>query len=140
MHKLILSIVFFISTFCYADLSVNNLVDPDLIDPEMTQVMYIIDSQDLKIQQYSNGIPSALSLKLCGNCKVKVYKLTKNPSLLFNESSFKIDDLATILLKRGFNDVQLGINRTSGTISYLYLGGRSELNINNLTQESHNEI
>lgn len=140
MHKLILGIVFFISTYCYADLSANNLIDPDSIDPDMSQVMYRIDAKNLKIQQYSNGAPSAFTLKLCNTCKMKTYKLAESPSLLLNEAPLKIGDLATSILKKGFTEIQLGINRTNGTISYLYLGGVSELNTHNSTQEPHNEI
>lgn len=140
MHKLIIAFALFISTTCQAELSINSLVDPDSIDPEMSQVMYTINTQDIKVQQYNNGVPSSFYLKLCNTCRVKVYQLVNNAPLLLNERAIKIEDLAISLIKKGFRTVQLGIDRTSGTISYLYLGGVNELNSKPLAQEKQHEI
>ncbi len=131
MYKLFFSLALFVSTVCQADLSSQRLIDPDSIDATMTQVMYRIPLNDLKIKRYSNGFPSAFTLKLCPQCQTKTYNLAQPPSLLLNSKELKIEDLATTLLKKEVEQVQLGINRTDGTISYLYLGGLDELSINN---------
>lgn len=132
MKKIILSTAFlvcavFINLNSYADASANSLVDPDSIDPEIEQVMYIIEPTDLKVHQYSNGIPSSFNVKLCNVCQTKTYAFAKDSSLLLNEISLEIDDLAISLIKKNFNKIQLGIDRSNGTISYLYLGGINEL-------------
>lgn len=132
MRSLSIFLLLLISSSSFAQKAVLMEIDPDSIDPEMVRVAYIISIDDLNIQSYSNGIPSALSLKLCNRCKIKTYKLAKSLPLLLNEKPLKADDLTAALLKKVVDEIELGIDRANGTISYLFLGGISESNTNRL--------
>lgn len=132
MRSLSIFLLLLISSSSFAQKTVLMEIDPDSIDPEMVRVAYIISIDDLNIQSYSNGIPSTLSLKLCNRCKIKTYKLAKSLPLLLNEKPLKADDLTAALLKKVVDEIELGIDRANGTISYLFLGGISESNTNRL--------
>ncbi len=114
-------------------------IDPDLIDPEMTNVMYVIGAKDIKISAYSSGSPSALDLRLCNNCQVKSYQLADNAELLMNENPLLLSDLTIHLIKKKFDVIQLGIDRSKQTVSYLYLGGMSESSAEEIAQEQSDE-
>lgn len=118
---------------------VTSANDPDLIDVEMTKVMYIIGPDDFKISGYQNGNPSALSLKLCQECQIKPYALVESAELLLNEQPLALKDLTITLIKKKFNAIQLGIDRSNKTITYLYLGGISESSADELAQEQSDE-
>jgi hypothetical protein len=106
----------------------SNSIDPDLIDPEMTRVMYLIEPKDIKITSYRSGSPSAFKLKLCDVCRSKNYSLDKGAGLLLNGAPLALEDLTIQLIKKKFDVIQLGINRESNSVTYLYLGGTSESN------------
>lgn len=114
-------------------------IDPDLIDPEMIHVMYVIKANDLKISAYRSGSPSALDLKLCSNCSIKTYHLAENAELLMNENPLLLSDLTISLIKKKFDVIQLGIDRSNHTVTYLYLGGISESSAEELAQELSDE-
>lgn len=115
-----------LSAFFIALLSFNNssfaLVDPDSLDPSMVVVSYLISSENIKITAYHQGSPSKLSVKLCKNCIVKTYLLDPKAEFkLFNQPLNKTK-LTEILLKKGFTQLRLAINRSKGMITYLYIG------------------
>jgi hypothetical protein len=144
MRSLILSLMLIFSYFCSAstptaDINNLNLTNPDLIDPEMTTVMYLINPSDIKTTAYQSGLPASFGLKLCQTCQIKSYTLKVGAELLINEQPLTINDLTIQLIKRKFDVIQLGIDRTSHTISYLYLGGINESNDEELEQEKANE-
>lgn len=114
-------------------------VDPDLIDSEMTRVMYVIHPNDIKATAYQSGHPSAFTIKLCKGCQTKSYSLEKKAELLLNEQPLALKDLTITLIKKKFDVIQLGIDRSNKSITYLYLGGISELNAEARTQEQANE-
>ena len=109
-------------------------IDPSSIDAEMVNVMYLISPNDMKTTAYKSGLPHSFDLKLCKNCQIKPYTLKDNAELLINEQPLAIGDLTIQLIKKKFDVIQLGINRSDNTISYLYLGG-----INELTSGGYNE-
>lgn len=119
--------------------AISSGVDPDLIDPEMVNVMYLISPNDLQANSYSNGYPSSFNIKLCEACSIKSYSLAANSEILFNAQPLLLKDLTISLLKKNFDVIQLGINRKDKTITYLYLGGISELSAEELKQEKPNE-
>jgi hypothetical protein len=144
MRSLVLSLMLIFSYFCSAstttaDTKNLNLTDPDLIDPEMATVMYLIKPRDIKTTAYQSGLPASFDLKLCRTCQIKSYTLKAGAELLINEQPLAIDDLTIQLIKKKFDIIQLGVNRTSHTISYLYLGGINESNDAELEQEKTNE-
>ena len=94
----------------------------------MTRVMYLIGSKDIKTTSYQNGHPSTFELKLCIACKKKSYQLKASADLQINAQPLAIEDLAISLIKNKSDVIQLGIDRTNNTITYIYLGGISELN------------
>jgi len=114
-------------------------IDPDLIDVEMTKVMYIITPSDLKISAYHKGQPAAFNLKLCQACQVKPYYLQDNAELLLNEQPLALKDLTITLIKKKFDVIQLGIDRSNKTVTYLYLGGISESSAEEIAQEQSDE-
>jgi hypothetical protein len=113
--------------------------DPDLVDIEMTKVMYIITPNDVAISAYQGGHPSELKLKLCQECQVKPYALIENAELLLNEQPLALKDLTITLIKKKFDVIQLGIDRSNKTVTYLYLGGISESSAEELAQEQSDE-
>lgn len=115
-------------------------IDPDLVDAEMTRVMYIISPNDIRISTYKNGFPSVFTIKLCDNCQQKVYTLKDAAELLLHEQPLALEDLTRILLKKSFKKIQLGIDRSNRTITYLYLGGINESSTQELAQELSDEF
>lgn len=114
-------------------------IDPDLVDAEMTRVMYTISPSDIKISSYKSGSPSIFTIKLCGNCQQKAYTLKDAAELLLHEQPLTLKDLTRALIKKSFKTIQLGIDRSNKTITYLYLGGISESSAQELAQELSNE-
>lgn len=117
----------------------GNAIDPDLIDIEMIKVMYLIDANDLKISAYRQGHPSEFNIKLCQACQVKTYSLKEEAELLLNEQPLALEDLTITLIKKKFDAIQLGIDRSNKTVTYLYLGGISESSAEELAQEQSDE-
>jgi hypothetical protein len=101
-------------------------IDPDSIDTEMTQVMYLISPNDIRANTYKNGYPSVFSITLCKTCQQKSYTLKDGADLLLNEQPLDLSDLTITLIKKKFDVIQLGIDRSDRSITYLYLGGLSE--------------
>lgn len=126
MRSLILLSLLTFSFFSFAETATTQGIDPDSIDPEMTQVMYLIGPDDLRITSYQGGHPSSFELKLCDVCRLKTYKLKSGAALLLNEKPLEMKQLAISLMKKSFDVIQLGINRPANTITYLYLGGINE--------------
>lgn len=114
-------------------------LDPDSVDPEMTQVMYKIAPSDIKTAAYKNGIPSRFNIKLCKSCKINQYSFPDNSEVLLHGQPLNIKHLTIHLIKKKFNVIQLGINRNNKSVSYLYLGGISESNAEELIQEQSDE-
>jgi hypothetical protein len=114
-------------------------IDPDSVDAEMTRVMYIISPSDIKISSYKNGTPSIFTIKLCGNCQQKAYTLKDVAELLLHEQPLALQDLTPTLIKKSFKKIQLGIDRSNKTITYLYLGGINESSVQELAQELSDE-
>lgn len=139
MRLLTLTIILFISSHSLAELTIAKGIDPDLVDSNMTQVMYMISPKDIKITSYTGGFPSSLDLKLCNACMIKSYSLKSNAELLLNEQPLAIKDLAINLIKKKFDVIQLGIDRSTKAITYLYLGGISELDVKARAQEQSDE-
>ncbi len=113
--------------------------DPDLVDIEMSKVMYIITPDDIAISAYQGGHPSVLKLKLCQGCQIKPYALIGNAELLLNGQPLALKDLTIALIKKKFDVIQLGIDRSNKTVTYLYLGGISESSAEELAQEQSDE-
>lgn len=132
MRSLTLSLMLLFSSLSSAELDISNSIDPNLIDPEMTQVMYLIGKNDVKTTSYKSGHPSAFELKLCTTCMKKTYLLKIGADLKIDAQPLAIEDLAINLIKKKFDVVQLGIDRTTNTITYIYLGGISELSTGEL--------
>jgi hypothetical protein len=126
MRLTILLILFSINAFSFAAPAKTIGIDPDLIDPEMTKVMYLIGPNDIRTTAYNGGHPSDFELKLCATCQLKSYRLKSGAKLELNGSPLEIKDLTISLIKKSFETVQLGIDRPTKTISYLYLGAISE--------------
>jgi hypothetical protein len=101
--------------------------------------MYNIKPTDIKVSAYTNGFPSSLNLQLCDNCSIKNYRLPNDAPLLLNEVALEPKDLTISLIKKKFDSIQLGINRDTASINYLYLGGISELTPEQTAQEQENE-
>lgn len=127
MRPLMFSLIIFFSSHSFANSVTPNSIDPDLVDPEMTQVMYIINPNDIKTTSYRAGQPSTFDLKLCKACQIKSYKLKIDAELLNNGLPLAMQDLTIKLIKKKFDLIQLGIDRTNNTVTYIYLGGISEL-------------
>jgi hypothetical protein len=127
------------SSISLAQEAITTPIDPDLVDTEMTRVMYLIGPNDLKTSNYKNGFPSVFNLKLCDNCQIKPYQLKDQAELLLNEKPLTLKDLTITLIKKKFDVIQLGIDRSNKTISYLYLGGISELSAEEIAQEQSDE-
>lgn len=132
-------LLFLISSSAFAQKAALAGIDPDLIDPEMTQVMYLINPKDFKTNTYHNSFPSSFKIKLCQACQIKSYSLIEGAELLLNEKSLALKDLTVALIKNKFDVIQLGIDRSNKTVTYLYLGGISELNDKDRAQELSNE-
>lgn len=126
MRLLILFILFSFNSLSFAEPVKPTGIDPDLIDPEMTQVMYLIEPNDIKITAYNGGHPSDFQLNLCDNCQLKSYRLEPGALLRLNGRPLEIEDLTISLIKKSFENIQLGIDRPTKTISYLYLGAVRE--------------
>ncbi len=139
MRKLTLAILLTLSPWSFAIGQNQVQLDPDLVDPEMTQVMYVISPNDIKVATYRNGAPASLDLKLCDNCQIKRYRLADNAELLINERPLLLTELTLELIKKQFDAIQLGIDRSKQTISYLYLGGLSESSAEEYAQEQSDE-
>lgn len=139
MHLFYTTLLLIISYTGFAQVANTANIDPDLIDAEMTRVMYNIAPGDLKTSVYKNGYPSAFNLKLCQACKIKTYTLEQGAELLLNEQALELKNLTTTLIKKKFDVIQLGIDRTNKTVTYLYLGGISELSAEDLGQEQSDE-
>jgi len=114
-------------------------IDPDLIDSAMVRVMYVINPNDIKATAYQGGHPSVFTIKLCKGCQTKSYSLEKEAELLLNEQPLALKDLTITLIKKKFDVIQLGIDRSRKSITYLYLGGISELSAEELAQEQSDE-
>lgn len=132
------------SSACFAQVATPAGLDPDLIDAEMAEVMYRIAPSDLKTIAYHKGSPSVFNIKLCQACQIKPYTLEKRAELLLNDQTLALEDLTIALIKKKFNSIQLGINRITKTVTYLFLGGTgelsaSELRAEELTQEQSDE-
>ncbi|MFT4764043.1 MAG: hypothetical protein ACI9OH_001136 [Oleispira sp.] len=132
------------SSACFAQVPTPAGIDPDLIDEEMAEVMYRVTPSDLKTLAYHNGSPSVFNIKLCQACQIKPYTLEKGAELLLNDQTLALKDLTVALIKKKFNSIQLGINRSTKTVTYLFLGGTgelsaSELRAEELTQEQSDE-
>lgn len=139
MRLLIISCMFIFSligsVFTLAAVPTNpSGIDPSTIDSEMINVMYLISPNDMKTTAYKGGFPHRFDLKLCTNCQIKSYTLKDNAELLINEQPLNIGELTIQLIKKTFDVIQLGIDRSDNTITYLYLGG-----INELTSGGSNE-
>lgn len=132
-------LLLFISSTSSGAVVASQGIDPDLIDSEMTRVMYVINPNDIKASAYQGGYPSAFTIKLCTGCQTKSYSLEKEADLLLNEQPLALRDLTITLIKEKFDVIQLGIDRSNRSITYLYLGGISELNAEAHTQEQTNE-
>ncbi len=128
MRSLLLLFTFIFSYLGSSSTLAAGTIDPNLIDPEMTNVMYLISPDDIKTTAYQSGAPSSFNLKLCKACQIKSYSLKSGAELLINEQPLPISDLAIQLIKKQFDVIQLGIDRTNHTVTYLYLGGIDELN------------
>ena len=115
------------------------LIDPDLIDADMTQVMYLVTPNDLTTKAYKNGTPAIFDIKLCQTCQIKSYRLRDHAELLLNEQPLALKDLTITLIKKKYDIIQLGINRTNKTITYLYFGGISESSAEESDQEQSDE-
>lgn len=126
MHSLYLLLLFFLSQMSFAQFTAPTGIDPDLIDAEMNQVMYLISPNDIKVSTYKNGYPTIFSIILCKTCRQKSYTLKGGADLLLNEQPLGLSDLTTTLIKKKFKIIQLGIDRSNKSITYLYLGGISE--------------
>ena len=114
-------------------------IDPDLVDVEMIQVMYLISPNDLKTSIYKDGSPSVFNIKLCPTCQIRSYQLKDQAELLLHDQPLALKDLTITLLKKKFDEIQLGINRSNKTVTYLYLGGISESSAEELLQEKADE-
>jgi len=101
--------------------------------------MYLIGPDDLKTSAYKSGFPSAFNIKLCDNCQIKSYQLKNQAELLLNEQFLLLTDLTLTLIRKKFDVIQLGIDRSENTITYLYLGGISESSAEELAQEQSDE-
>ncbi|MFT4907392.1 MAG: hypothetical protein ACI978_001474 [Oleispira sp.] len=123
------------SSACFAQMATPTGLDPDLIDPEMADVMYRIAPSDLKTISYQNGSPSVFNIKLCQACQIKPYRLEKGAEILLNDQTLALKDLTVALIKKKFNSIQLGINRSTKTVTYLFLGGTGELSASELRAE-----
>jgi hypothetical protein len=132
-------LLLFISSISFGAVVTPLGIDPDLIDREMSRVMYVINPNDIKIIAYKGGHPSAFTIKLCKNCQTKSYSLEKEAELLLNDQPLALKDLTITLIKKKFDVIQLGIDRSTRSITYLYLGGISELNADARTQEQADE-
>jgi len=132
MRSLTLSLMLLFSSLSSAELANLNTIDPDLIDPEMTRVMYLIGPNDIKTTSYKSGHPSAFELKLCSACMKKTYQLKVGANLKIDAQPLAIEDLAINLIKKESEVIQLGIDRTTKTVTYIYLGGISELSTGEL--------
>lgn len=138
--RTLLTITFLlISSWSLAQTLNNSRIDPDLIDPEMSRVMYLIGPKDIRITSYRSGHPSAFELMLCEGCQKKEYQLAKDAELLLDEEVLAVKDLAINLIKKEFDVIQLGIDRSNRTVTYLYLGGLSESSAEELVQEQSDE-
>jgi hypothetical protein len=114
-------------------------IEPDLIDAEMTLVMYRIEPNSLKTIAYKNGYPSTLNIKLCQACRIKPYTLEINAEILLNEQPLALEDLSIELIKKNYDSVELGLNRSTQAVTHLYLGGISELDAKARAQEQSDE-
>ena len=114
-------------------------IDPDLVDVEMIHVMYLISPSDLKTSNYKDGFPSVFNIKLCQSCQIKPYQLKDQAELLLHEQPLALKDLTIALIKKKFDEIQLGIDRSNKTVTYLYLGGISESTTEELLQETTDE-
>lgn len=68
-------------------------IDPDTVDPEMMNVMYLISKDDIRITSYRSGHPSEFELKLCARCQRKKYQLASEAELLINGNPLVLKDL-----------------------------------------------
>jgi hypothetical protein len=142
--RLLSFILLITSSACFAQMPTPAGLDPDLIDAEMAEVMYRITPSDLKTIAYNKGSPSVFNIKLCQVCQIKSYALEKGAALLLNDQALALEDLTIALIKKKFDSIQLGINRSTKTVTYLFLGGTgelsaSELRAEELTQEQSDE-
>ncbi|MEH6450757.1 MAG: hypothetical protein V7765_18975 [Oleispira sp.] len=139
MRLLSIFLLLFISGTSFGAVATPQGIDPDLIDREMTRVMYMINPNDIKIVAYKGGHPSAFTIKLCKKCQTKSYSLEKEAELLLNDQPLALKDLTITLIKKKFDGIQLGIDRSNNTVTYLYLGGISESSAEELAQEQSDE-
>lgn len=139
MRLIATTLFLLINSWALAQTSNQGGIDPDLIDPEMTRVMYLIGAKDFRITSYHSGHPSAFELKLCQGCQSKNYQLAEQAELLLNGNPLALKDLTINLIKKKFDAIQLGIDRSNRTITYLYLGGLSESSAEELAQEQSYE-
>lgn len=135
MRSLSFTLLFIASSICSAQETSRANIDPDLVDAEMSQVMYRIAPNDLKTIAYHNGSPSIFNIKLCQTCQIKPYVLEKGAELQLNDQALALKDLTIALIKNKFHSIQLGINRSSKTVTYLFLGGTGELSASDLSAE-----
>lgn len=138
MRSLTLYLMLLVSSISSAQIK-PSAIDPDLVDVEMVKVMYQIAPKDLKTRTYQQGVPSEFNIKLCSHCQIKPYSLIKDAELLLNEQPLALEDLTITLIKKKFDVIQLGIDRSNKTVTYLYLGGISESSAEELAQEQSDE-
>ena len=135
MRSLFFTLLLITSSACFAKEATPLGINPDLIDIEMTKVMYRITPSDLQTIAYHNGSPSVFNIKLCLACQIRPYTLEKGAELLLNDQALALKDLTIALIKKKFDSIQLGINRSTKTVTYLYLGGTGELSASELSAE-----
>lgn len=139
MRSFTITLLLFLSSWTIAQTQNQTDIDPDAIDPEMTKVMYLITADDIRITSYHGGQPSEFELKLCSGCQRKKYQLASEADLLLDGNPLPLKDLTISLIKKKFDLLQLGIDRTNRSITYLYLGGMSESSAEELAQEQSDE-
>lgn len=115
-----------LTTLCFTLLALSQyshaLVDPDSLDSGLPVVSYLIPADNMKIESYAQGKPSHLRLVLCRNCMEKTYKISDSAVLELSRKPLKRSDLTIELMKKEFNKIRIGIDRTKGEIIYLRLG------------------
>jgi len=138
MHSFNLLLLLLIGSISFAQVN-SSEIDPDLVDVEMVKVMYQVAPSDLKTRSYQQGVPSEFNIKLCPHCQIKPYSLNKDAELLLNAQPLALEDLTITLIKKKFDVIQLGIDRSNKSVTYLYLGGISESSAEELAQEQSDE-
>ena len=106
-------------SFSVADELTAEKIDPDNIDPTIVFVTYNILPKNLSIASYRQGAPSHFNLLLCKKCQEKVYQLSSEAQLIFNQEPVTKSDLSIIVMKKEYKFITLSINRSTKSIDYL---------------------